>query len=287
MNSLPLDRSILREAAARALGEDVGPVDLTSAALVPADCQAGARIFVKEPGILAGLPIAEAVFMELDPSLAIRCPEDDGTRLEPGQIVMEIQGPAGAILSGERCALNFLQHLSGIATRTAEFVAKTEGTSTRILDTRKTTPGLRSLEKYAVACGGGINHRMGLYDAFMIKDNHVALMPGPSDFAEAVRKAREMDAEAPLIAEADTLDQVSDWLAAGVDRILLDNMSCREMKEAVHIVAGRCPLEASGNMTLERIPEVAACGVDYISVGELTHSVQALDFSLEIKEDAP
>ncbi len=282
----PPDRSILREAASRALGEDVGPVDLTTAALVPPDRQAKARIFVKESGILSGLPVAEAVFMEIDPALVIRCLEEDGTRLEPGQVVMELQGPASAILSGERTALNFLQHLSGIAYRTAEFVSKTNGTKARILDTRKTTPGLRHLEKYAVTCGGGLNHRMGLYDAFMIKDNHIALMSEPCNFTEAVRKARELDDEAPLIAEADTLDQVAAWLDAGVDRILLDNMSCAEMKEAVQMARGKCPLEASGNMTLDRIPEVAACGVDFISIGALTHSVRALDFSLEMLEIA-
>lgn len=287
MSISPPDRSILREAAARALGEDVGPLDLTTTALVSTDATAQGRLFVKEPGILSGLPVAEAVFRELDPALVIRCLETDGARLEPGQVVMEVQGLASTILTGERTALNFLQHLSGIATRTAEFVSRTRGTSTKILDTRKTTPGLRALEKYAVTCGGGVNHRFGLYDAFMIKDNHIAHMSGETDFSEAFRRARALDSEAPLIAEADTLDQVRAWLDAGVDRILLDNMSCEEMKEAVRLADQRVPLEASGNMTLERIPEVAACGVDFISVGALTHSVRAIDFSLEIVEVTP
>ncbi|MEO0454057.1 MAG: carboxylating nicotinate-nucleotide diphosphorylase [Verrucomicrobiota bacterium] len=280
------DRSILREAAARALGEDIGPIDLTSHALIPEDLTYQARIFVKEAGILSGNCVAEIVYQELDPQIEVQSCLSDGSPIEPGQTVMELQGNARRLLSGERVALNFLQHLSGIATQTRKFVDAVSGTSTRILDTRKTIPGLRALQKYAVACGGGTNHRFGLYDAFMIKDNHVSLLGNQSDqaFQETVEKARRFDPDVPLIAEADTIDQVKAWLKAGVDRILLDNMTNEEMTEAVTLCEGKCPTEASGNMTLERVGEVAACGVDFISIGALTHHIDSLDFSLEIIE---
>jgi nicotinate-nucleotide pyrophosphorylase (carboxylating) len=205
----------------------------------------------------------------------------DGEALSPEQTVLEIEGPARALLTGERSALNFIQYLSGIATRTRAFVMATAGTSCRILDTRKTVPGLRLLSKYAVRCGGGWNHRLGLYDAFMLKDNHLHLA-GMPHLEEAVAKARAFDPDIPLICEADTLEQAARLAAIPVDHLLLDNMSTEMLREAVALVTGRCTLEASGNMTLERIPEVAATGVDFISVGALTHSVKAVDFSLEI-----
>lgn len=278
----PPSSSILREAAIRALGEDVGPIDLTTQALVPPTLRGSARIFCKEPGILSGLPVATQVFRELDPSLRVMSQAEDGDTLNAGRTVLILEGCLAPVLTGERCALNFLQHLSGIATRTRQFVDATAGTRAQILDTRKTLPGLRALQKYAVTCGGGVNHRMGLYDAFMIKDNHAALTGAAGGFASAIAAARSLDPEVPLIAEADTLEQVRELLDLPVDRILLDNMTCADMHQAVAWSAGRIPLEASGNMTLERIPEVAATGVDFISVGALTHSVQALDFSLEI-----
>jgi nicotinate-nucleotide pyrophosphorylase (carboxylating) len=277
----PPQTSIIREAVNRALGEDRGPADITTMALISADRTASGRIFVKEPCVLAGLPVAERVFLELDVALSVKRKASDGDRLEAGATVLELQGPAHAILSGERVALNFLQHLSGIATETRRFVDAAAGGAV-ILDTRKTLPGVRALQKYAVRCGGGTNHRMGLYDAFMIKDNHVALSGGTDGLAGAVKKARAFDPDVELVAEADTLDQVRELAGLGVDRILLDNMSSAQMKEAVAIVAGRCALEASGNMTLARIPEVAATGVGFISVGSLTHSVGAVDISLEI-----
>ncbi|MEM1157638.1 MAG: carboxylating nicotinate-nucleotide diphosphorylase [Verrucomicrobiota bacterium] len=276
------DPAILHEAARQAIREDRGPMDLTTQALIPDSATGSARIFCREAGVLAGTPLAETVFGELNPALNITVTTADGSPVEPEQTVIELKGPIAAILTGERPALNFLQHLSGIATEAHRFVDATAGTKCKILDTRKTIPGLRILQKYAVTCGGGLNHRMGLYDAFMIKDNHVARMNGTAGFADAVKAARALDPDAPLIAEADTLEQVDEFLKLEVDRILLDNMRCHEMREAVERAGGRIPLEASGNMTLERIPEVAATGVDFISVGALTHTVRALDFSLEI-----
>lgn len=278
----PPDAAILREAAARALGEDMGPADLTTTAVVDPTRQAAGRIFAKEPGVLAGLPVAEQVFREIDPRIRALRRAEDGDRLAPGATVLELSGPAASLLTGERCALNFLQHLSGIATLTRRFVDAVAGTSCRILDTRKTLPGLRALEKYAVRCGGGHNHRMGLYDAFMIKDNHVALMNGTDGFPGAVARARRLDPEAHLTVEADTLAQVRALAGLDIDRILLDNMDLETLRSAVVLAAGRCELEASGNMTLERVPAVAATGVDFISVGALTHSAPALDFSLEL-----
>ncbi|MDX6766003.1 MAG: carboxylating nicotinate-nucleotide diphosphorylase [Candidatus Methylacidiphilales bacterium] len=280
----PPDSAILREAAARGLGEDLGPADITSLAVVDPARTARARIFAKQPGTLSGLVVAETVFREVHSGLRLTARTTDGSPLAAGDTVLEIAGPAAAILTGERTALNFLQHLSGIATFTRRFVDATAGTSCRILDTRKTLPGLRALEKYAVRCGGGHNHRMGLYDAFMIKDNHVALMNGPGGLAEAVRRARAFQPDAHLTVEADTLEQVGLLATLDLDlnRILLDNMGTPTLREAVALTAGRCELEASGNMTLDRIPEVAATGVDFISVGALTHSATALDFSLEI-----
>jgi len=274
--------AIVREAAARALGEDLGPADITSLAVVDPARTARARIFCKEAGIQAGVVMAEAVYRELDPQLDVKRLNEDGASLCVGQTILEISGKAASILSGERCALNFLQHLSGISTMTRRFVDATAGTRCRILDTRKTLPGLRALEKYAVRCGGGLNHRMGLYDAFMLKDNHIALMDGTGGLIEGARRARMFQPEAHLTVEADTLEQVRILAGTDIDRILLDNMDIPTLREAVALVGGRCELEASGNMTLDRIAEVAATGVDFISVGCLTHSAPALDFSLEL-----
>lgn len=277
-----LEAAIIHEAVARALGEDRGPCDITSMALIAGDIEKPARIFVKQAGVFCGAPLACEVFREVNPACRVDVLVEDGSVLEPGDDVLHITGPARDILTAERTALNFLQHLSGIATETSHYVKALEGTKARILDTRKTMPGLRALQKYAVHCGGGINHRMGLYDEFMIKDNHVELMKDGGGLAAAVQKAREFNPDAKLTVEADTLDQVAEWASLGVDQILLDNMSNEQMEEAVRIVAGRCKLEASGNMSLARVASVARCGVDFISVGALTHSVRALDFSLEI-----
>jgi nicotinate-nucleotide pyrophosphorylase (carboxylating) len=278
----PPEPAIIREAAVRALGEDRGPADITTLACVKFETQASARIFAKEACTLAGLPVAELVFREQDPGLVLQARVQDGAALEPGDTVLEISGAAASILTAERCALNFLQQLSGVATQTRRFVDAVAGTKCRILDTRKTIPGLRALQKYAVRCGGGLNHRFGLYDRFLIKDNHLALMTDGDRLAEAVRAARALDPDAMLEVEVDRLDQIPEILSLGVDMLLLDNMSLDEMRAAVALIAGRVPTEASGNMTLARVHDVAGTGVDYISVGALTHTVRSIDFSLEI-----
>jgi nicotinate-nucleotide pyrophosphorylase (carboxylating) len=277
-----LEPAILREAAARALGEDRGPADITTLACVPPGIQGAARIFAKEACVLAGIPVAVQVFREQDPALVLTPRAEEGAFLKSGDTVLEIRGPAASILTGERCALNFIQQLSGVATQTRRFVDAVAGTKAKILDTRKTVPGLRALQKYAVRCGGGENHRIGLYDQFLIKDNHLALMGKGNRLAEAVRAARSLDPQALLEVEVDRLDQIGEILALGVDRILLDNMSLEETRASVALIAGRIPVEASGNMTLERVRAVAETGVDFISVGALTHSVRAIDFSLEM-----
>ena len=279
---ISLSAAIIREAAARALGEDRGPADITTLACVPPETKGAARIFAKEACVLAGLPVAEHVFREQDPGLLLTLRAQDGDLLEKGATVLEIQGRAGSILTAERCALNFLQQLSGVATETRRYVEAVNGTSTQILDTRKTVPGLRALQKYAVRCGGGTNHRMGLYDQFLIKDNHLALMGEGNRLAEAVRLARELDPQAKLEVEVDRIDQIPAVLELGVDCILIDNMSLEEMRASVKLIAKRAQTEASGNMTLARVADVAKTGVDFISVGALTHSVRAIDFSLEM-----
>jgi len=281
---IPLpEPAIIREAASRALGEDRGPADITTLACVKFETKASARIFAKEACVLAGMPVAEQVFREQDATLVLTAKAQDGASLKPGDTVIEIRGSAAAILTAERCALNFLQHLSGIATQTKRFVDAVAGTKAKILDTRKTLPGLRALQKYAVRCGGGVNHRFGLYDRFLIKDNHLALMGTGNKLAVAIRAARALDPEAVLEVEVDRLDQIPEIISHGVDALLLDNMSLDEMRACVALVAGRASTEASGNMTLGRVADVAATGVDFISVGALTHSVRAVDFSLEIE----
>jgi nicotinate-nucleotide pyrophosphorylase (carboxylating) len=279
---VPPGAAILREAAARALGEDCGPADITTLACVPPGARGKARIFAKEDCVLAGLVVAEQVFREQDPALVLTARAADGDALPAGGTVLEIAGPAGSILTAERCALNFIQQLSGVATETRRYVEAVAGTRTRILDTRKTVPGLRALQKYAVRCGGGTNHRLGLYDQFLIKDNHLALTGEGDQLAAAVDEARKLDPQAPLEVEVDRVDQLPSVLALGVDIILLDNMSLEETRAAVSLIAGRARTEASGHMTLDRVAAVAATGVDFISVGALTHSVRAIDFSLEM-----
>jgi nicotinate-nucleotide pyrophosphorylase (carboxylating) len=277
-----LNASIVHEAATRAIAEDVGPADITSLATVPQDTVAHAQIVAREPGRLAGLPVAAAVFRELDPAIAIDSALCDGDSFGAGAVILELAGNARAILAAERSALNFLQQLSGVATKTTAFVAAVAGTKTKILDTRKTIPGLRALQKYAVACGGGANHRMGLYDMFLFKDNHLALMENPGDLAAAIAAARRLSPESKIEVEADTVDQVRQIIALDVDYILLDNMSLDEMAACVKLIAGKALVEASGNMTLDRVALVAQTGVDFISIGGLTHSTTAVDLSLEL-----
>ncbi len=268
-----------------ALVEDIGAGDVTTESAIPADLQATAVIIAKEPCVVAGLPLVEAVFAELDTRVKVKSLMQDGDLADIRQRVCELTGPARSILTGERTALNFLQRLSGIATLTREFVEAVAGTKTKILDTRKTTPTLRALEKYAVAVGGGQNHRLGLFDAVMIKDNHRAILArlGSKALGDAVANARKLHPEAPIIIEADTIEQVEEALAAGADHVLLDNMTLDVLREAVTLVAGRAKTEASGGVRLANAADIAATGVDYISVGALTHSARAVDFSLEIE----
>jgi nicotinate-nucleotide pyrophosphorylase (carboxylating) len=270
----------VQELIDRALAEDVGAGDLTTAAVVPEGAAARARIEQKAPGVLAGLSVARAVFRRVDPALRWQAHAPEGEWREPG-LAAEVAGQAASILRGERVALNFLGRLSGIATLTARYVRAVEGTGARILDTRKTTPGLRALEKQAVATGGGANHRAGLYDAILVKENHSALAGG---VAEAARRAIAGAPEGVAVeVECATLDEVRDALGAGAERVLLDNMEVAELRQAVALAAGRAELEASGGITLDNVRDVAESGVGWISVGALTHSAPALDVSLTLE----
>jgi nicotinate-nucleotide pyrophosphorylase (carboxylating) len=266
----------------RAIAEDVGPRDLTTEAVVEPGRRARGLIVQKAPGMLAGLEVAEAVFRRLDPAVQIERRRPEGEWLEePPAKVLSLEGNARAMLTGERVALNFLGHLSGIATATATCVRELRGTGVQVLDTRKTLPGLRRLEKQAVAAGGGRNHRMGLFDAILVKDNHIALAGGVE---EAVRRAlagrpRGM----PVEIECDSLAAVEAALRAGAERLLLDNMDPAELREAAALVAGRAELEASGGFTPRTLKEVAASGVQSVSLGFLTHSAPALDLSMSLE----
>jgi nicotinate-nucleotide pyrophosphorylase (carboxylating) len=261
---------------ARALEEDVGRGDVTTRATVPPGVRAQARITQKQPGVLFGLDAAEATFRALDPEARFTRLAPEGEWRERG-LVLEVDGAAAALLTAERTALNFLQRLSGVATLTARYVEAVAGTGARVLDTRKTTPGLRALEKAAVAAGGGTNHRTGLYDAVLIKENHAAIAGG---VAAAVRAARASAPDVPLQVECRDLAEVDEALGAGAPRLLLDNMTPAQLREVVERVSGRAELEASGGVTLETIREIAASGVQFVSVGALTHSAPALDLSL-------
>jgi nicotinate-nucleotide pyrophosphorylase (carboxylating) len=276
-----LRRTDLARVVEAALAEDVGTGDVTSEGLLAAEAVCEARILIKEPGIVCGLPVAEAVFHALDPRVVFEPLLSDGDQLDSSATVARLEGPARAILTGERTALNLLGRLSGIATLTRRFVDAAAGTRAEILDTRKTTPGLRALEKYAVACGGARNHRFGLYDGILIKDNHLRLAGSIAAAVASVRKAASPGL--PVEVEAETLDDVRDALAAGVDAILLDNMPPALLAESVSLVAGRARLEASGGVTLANVREVAETGVDFVSIGALTHSARSLDVSLEVR----
>src|ERR1700761_9166080 len=260
----------------RALAEDLGDADVPTAATVPAQTRAHAVIRQKAPGVIYGLDVAEEVFRSLDADATFTREVAEGVWRERGE-VLRIEGRARALLSGERTALNFLQRLSGVATMAARAVQAVAGTGATILDTRKTTPGLRALEKAAVAAGGATNHRAGLYDAILIKENHSALAGG---VGAAVRLAREQAPELPLEVECRDLSEVDEALAAGAPRLLLDNMTPAQLREAVEHVAGRAELEASGGVTLQTLREVASTGVDFVSLGALPHSAPALDLSL-------
>jgi nicotinate-nucleotide pyrophosphorylase (carboxylating) len=274
------DAQTLDQLVLRALAEDVGDADVTSRATVPEGVRATATIIQKVPGIVFGLDAAEATFMALDPDVTLERLGPEGEWSEPPAPVLRATGDARALLAAERTALNFLQHLSGIATATARCVHAVEGTGAGILDTRKTTPGLRPLEKAAVAAGGGTNHRAGLYDMVLIKENHAALAGG---IAAAVAAARASYPDFPLEVECRTTGDVDEALEAGATRLLLDNMSPDELRAIVAHVGGRARLEASGGITPETLRSYAETGVDWISVGALTHSAPALDLSLTLE----
>lgn len=280
--TLELPPLLVEEAVTAALKEDLGRAgDITTAATIPADAEARARLVARKPGVLAGLPLAIAAFRMLDRDVGIAPVKHDGERLANGALIARVEGPARAILSAERVALNFLCHLSGIATATARLVDAVSGTGVRICDTRKTTPGLRVVEKYAVRCGGGVNHRFGLDDAILIKDNHIAVAGG---IGEAIRRARAVAGHlAKVEVEVDDLSHLDEVLAAGPDVIMLDNMEPARMRQAVAKIAGRAIVEASGNVTLESVRAIAETGVDLISSGWITHSAPALDIALDIE----
>ncbi len=271
-----LDRIILN-----ALDEDVGTGDITTESTIPEDRVAHGLYKAKESGVLCGIGVAERVFELIDPSIEFTALKKDGDRIEKGEIIAEVRGKATNVLTGERTGLNLMQRMSGIATRTAEAVKQVEGTQAKICDTRKTTPGLRVIEKYAVKVGGGTNHRFNLADGILIKDNHIV---AAGSITAAVKAAR---ANAPhtlkIEVEVETFEELNEALEAGADIIMLDNMNCEDMTKAVQIVAGRALTEASGNMGDRNLFEVAACGVDLISIGALTHSVRALDISLKFR----
>jgi nicotinate-nucleotide pyrophosphorylase (carboxylating) len=262
-----------------ALAEDIGAGDVTTEATVPQDALGIAELLVKELGVVCGLQAAELTFRALDPDIEFEAFAAEGDVLDAPTTVARVSGSERAILTGERVALNFLGRLSGIATLTRRYVDAVEGTGAAVLDTRKTTPGLRALEKHAVASGGGRNHRFGLDDAVLVKDNHLRAAGSIQAAVELVRAATDL----PVEVECDTLDQVREALAAGVDAILLDNMTLERLREAVALAGGRARLEASGGVTLDSVRAIAETGVDEISVGALTHSARALDVSLALK----
>jgi nicotinate-nucleotide pyrophosphorylase (carboxylating) len=274
----------VRRAVAVALTEDAAWHDVTTSALVPPDQRGRAAIVAKAEGVLAGLPVAEAVFHTLDPSLAFEAVASDGARLSPGQVVARVAGALSPILRGERAALNFLQRLSGVATATARLVEALEGLPTRLLDTRKTTPGLRALERYAVRVGGGHSHRFNLADGILIKDNHLAALKARGqDIARAVRLARLASPHTLRVEiEVTSVDQALEALAAGAEVLLLDNMDLEDLRRVAEVARGRALTEASGGITLDNVRAVAETGVDFISVGAITHSAPALDMSLEV-----
>ncbi|ANT63431.1 nicotinate-nucleotide diphosphorylase (carboxylating) (plasmid) [Salipiger sp. CCB-MM3] len=281
MSLPPLPDMILDPLVRSALMEDLGTYgDLTTRTVIPEGTRYTARLCAREPGVVSGMQIARMAFHMVDPSLVLTQHKVDGDPITPGDVLMEISGPAASILSAERVALNFAGRLSGVATMTAAFVAETRGTDTRITCTRKTTPGLRLVEKQAVLHGGGFNHRFSLSDAILVKDNHIAAAGGIRPVLQAIKGQASHMVRVEI--EVDTLDQLAEVLdEGGADVVLLDNMDTPTLREAVAMTAGRLVLEASGNMKLERIAEVAATGVDYISSGALTHSVSTLDLGLD------
>ncbi len=270
----------IKDTVRRALAEDIGSGDLT-AALIPASTRARASVITRERAVLCGSAWFDEVFRQLEPAVSTTWAAKDADSIQANQIVCRLHGPARAILSGERMALNFLQLLSDTATQTRRYVDAVSGTHTKVLDTRKTIPGLRRAQKYAVTCGGGQNHRMGLYDGILIKENHIL---AAGSIARAVQQAKTSATEGiPIEVEVENLDQLRDALAAGVDRLLVDNFSLQRLKAAVAQTRGRATIEASGGITLENVRTMAETGVDYISVGALTKDVKAIDLSMRFE----
>ena len=282
---MKLSAAEIRAAVRLALAEDIGSGDATTLATVPANATAKAVMRAREPLVVAGTGFAETAFRELSPKIKIEKLSRDGQKLAAGKTLLKISGSARAILTAERVALNFVQRLSGVATLTAQFVEAVRGTNTKILDTRKTTPGWRLFEKYAVACAGGKNHRIGLSDMILIKDNHLAALRNekPNAIAAAVARAREKFPKLKIEVEADTLQQVEQAVNAGADFILLDNMDLKQLRAAAKIVNGRAKTEASGGVNLKTVRAIAETGVDFISVGALTHSARAVDIGLDFE----
>ena len=266
-----------------ALSEDIGQGDATTEALIAADASGQAQIIAREALVVAGVALAEAVFSELDNEASIDGRFEDGEKVQSGDCLLTVTARLRALLTGERTALNFLQRLSGVATQSARYAEAVSGTGVLILDTRKTTPGWRMLEKYAVQCGGARNHRRGLDDMMLIKDNHLAALSGDCRIAEAVRRARRASPDLKIEVEAETLEQAEQAVEAGADIVLLDNMTIEELRAAVKLINGRTQTEASGGITLDNIREVAETGVNYISAGALTHSARSVDISMEIQ----
>jgi len=283
--TLGLTPGQLQKLAAAALEEDLGWGDLTSDYFIPPELSAAADFVSRKPGIVAGLAVAAAVYQATDPTLRFERLLDDGTTIEPGTPLARITGKAQSILRGERVALNFLQRLSGIASLTARYVAAVAGTSARIVDTRKTTPGLRDLEKYAVRAGGGFNHRRNLSDGVMLKDNHLAILAAAGlSLKEVLPQVREsLPHLVKIEVEVDRLDQIAEVLAGGAEVILLDNMNLAQLRQAVELIKGRALTEASGGVNLETVRAIAESGVNLISVGALTHSAPALDIGLDFR----
>ena len=282
---MKLSAAEIRRAVQLALAEDIGSGDATTLATVPANAKAKAVLRAREPLIVAGIEFAESAFKQLSPKIKTEKKFSDGMQANAGDTLLTVSGPARAILTAERVALNFVQRLSGVATLTSQFVAAIKGTRAQILDTRKTTPGWRRFEKYAVACGGGCNHRIGLFDMVLIKDNHLAALRNekPNAIAAAVARAREKFPKLKTEVEADTLEQVEQAVNAIADFILLDNMDLKQLRMAVKIVRGRMKTEASGGVNLETVRAIAKTGVDFISVGALTHSARAVDVGLDFE----
>ncbi len=282
---MKIDREYLLNVVSCALAEDIGDGDITTAVSVDASVSAVGKITARKPLIVAGIPLVSAVFMQMDDALSVEVLIPDGSFACKNDIIAIVQGPAAPILTGERVALNFIQRLSGIATITAEFVKRTEGTGVQILDTRKTIPGWRLLEKYAVSMGGGTNHRFGLYDRFLFKDNHLAVGAPDlaKDIASIIKKAREYRPDCKVEVEVDTLEQLKKVLPSKPDIVLLDNFSLADLRAAVSIAGESVFLEASGGVTLETVRDIALTGVNGISVGALTHSAPAVDIALDLE----